>query len=365
MNFNKNHYVFKQFLLILILIFVCQIATAQNYIHQIDESQIHYLKSEDVFVLDLIQNYESPTDLQLKRFAEIKELKTITEQEIIIEIDKLSKKMRYLDTFNYVLDEPFYVSLKDLNTNSFKLSRENGLLLPKNIFIGNINNYSYFYQILTVIPKDIEINTPKWLANKFFENFDNDPIKRIEVGVTITTKPEFNIASIGKGYITIRVLELKAWYNGKVICTYTFNDREESTSVFNVKGVPITTHWKLLNGIPATITEAFYPNGKLYSKGSYFDASFTAQHGSFEYFDQEGNLIRKENFYKGVPEGEFYDLYYSKMDLSSIVYKRYDQGSLICHESINIISGKPRRTTVSGKCDNDLVEKLLQSLLQK
>lgn len=363
----------KLFIIYLLLYYVINLCIAQEVVQHIDESQIKFLSGEETFVLDRLQNYDDLSEALLKRYIELtkditrlqleeKENKNQLLSNAKLQIEELSQKMRYLDTFNFIVDEPYYITDINSDTKTFQLSRQNGNLLSKYMLIGNVDTYRYRYDILTKTPPSINISSPIWMFTEVFQKAEKDSSGAIEVAVTIKAKPEFNMILQQKGDIHIRALELKVWYQGKVICTYDFKEREERTYTFSVKGVPITTYWKLVNGRPENITEAYYPNGTLYSKGQYYDASLTAQNGRFEYSNPEGKLIRIEHYTKGIPNGEEYDLYYGNSGLASIIYKQYDFGMLSCHESINIINGKPRRVAVTSSCSDESVESLLEKL---
>jgi hypothetical protein len=342
---------------------------AQTYIQQINESKINYLNGESVLVMDLIQNYQESNKYVLKRYLQLKDIDfdsvSIDLQEELLksaqkDIDSITKEVRYLDSFHVVLDEPYYISEFNYENNSFKLSRLGKPLIPRNIHVGDIGNYPIYYQYITKVPEDIQIQSSNWMINKIFEN--KEDTGALEVGVSLIVKPEFNKLGQKKGYVTIRILGLNAWYDGKIICSYQFNDREEITSNFTVNGIPITSIWKLLNGKPEPVTESYYPGGQLYSKGSYYDASLTAQNGKFQYFNIEGQLIKEEYFVRGIPEGYSYELYYSKTGISSVRYKYFDNGTLICNETINLISGQLKRFPITKVCPDILVDSLLKSI---
>jgi hypothetical protein len=60
------------------------------------------------------------------------------------------------------------------------------------------------------------------------------------------------------------------------------------------------------NDTTYSIKEYYTADKSLYMKGIYYDKELTLMDGQFLYYSEEGELIKEENFKKGIKEGRFY-----------------------------------------------------------
>jgi hypothetical protein len=368
--FRKAH-LFHLFL----LLFFIQPSSAQglSFISNVDESKIRPLTGEEIYILDAVLNYERISKEIIEKYALLFFADYVPEADEFAkrgplmraekEINEVIKSNRFKSSFDYILQGSFYLGEYDFESQTFPVLRKGSRIIPKNILVGKTSeNYSFYYTVISTHPESLSIGLKEQLGAKLVQKFNADGNVNREVGVTLHIIPEMFTFAPQRGYIPVRVIQADVWYVGEMIGSQIFNEVEETITSFSIKGTPITTKWRLVNGRPEGMIKSYYPNNQVYCQGYYYEARTSAKQGKFEFFDLEGRLFKEENYETGDPDGRSYEIYYGSDGISSISFKFFARGILECQESINIFNGQIKRTSIANKCIDSEQEKLFKEL---
>lgn len=128
-----------------------------------------------------------------------------------------------------------------------------------------------------------------------------------------------------------------------LITSYTWGQKPDTT-YFSERRNKVATYseanyfriTKRINDTTYSVTEYYTADKSLYMKGSFCDKELNVLNGQFLYYSEQGELIKEENFKKGIKQGRFYFLERKNKVKKEYIYANDTLLSSNCVDSANV-----------------------------